>query len=114
MADQPLPDDAARGGARERKQPSLPLHLSSLDREIALQRAERSVVEDPEVRGGEPVVRGTRVPVHLLVELAKQGASREELLEDFPSVSAEALEAALLYARLHRRKDRPKRAPWRS
>jgi uncharacterized protein (DUF433 family) len=54
----------------------------------------------PDVRAGEPVVRGTRVPVHLLADLSDQGASREELLEDYPAVSPEALDAALRYARL--------------
>lgn len=56
-----------------------------------------------DVRAGEPVVRGTRVPVHLLADLSDQGASREELLEDYPAVSPEALDAALRYARLHPR-----------
>lgn len=54
----------------------------------------------PDVRAGGPVVRGTRVPVHLLADLSDQGASREALLEDYPAVSPEALDAALRHARL--------------
>lgn len=77
-----------------------------------LRRARRHVVTDPAIRGSEPVVRGTRVPVHMLAELAAQGAPREELLEDYPGVSPDALDAALLYACLHPRRGPRKRAPW--
>jgi uncharacterized protein (DUF433 family) len=70
------------------------------------------VVSDPEIRGGEPVVRGTRIPVHTLAELARQGAPRDELLEDYPSLTPETLDAALLYARMHPERDRPRTPPW--
>ena len=79
-----------------------------------VRRAERFVSIRPDVRAGEPVVRGTRVPVHVLADLADQGAPREELLEDYPAVSPEALEAALLYARLHPRRGPRKPPPWRA
>jgi uncharacterized protein (DUF433 family) len=75
--------------------------------------AQLVVVSDPEIRGGEPVVRGTRIPVYLLEELVEQGATPEELLSDYPSLDAQRLERALLYARLHPRSGRPKKRPWR-
>src|SRR5215207_7499817 len=65
------------------------------DRLASIERARSFVVVDPEVRAGEPVVRGTRVSVHVLADLARQGASQEELLEDYPALTAESLEAAL-------------------
>lgn len=77
-------------------------------------RAERYVSVRPDVRAGEPVIRGTRVPVHVLADLADQGAPREELLEDYPAVTPEALDAALLYARLHPRRGPRRPAPWRA
>lgn len=79
-----------------------------------VRRARRYVSIRPDVRAGEPVVRGTRVPVHVLADLADQGASREELLEDYPAVTPEALDAALLYARLHPRRGPRRPAPWHS
>lgn len=79
-----------------------------------VRRARRHVSIRPDVRAGEPVVRGTRVPVHVLADLANQGASREELLEDYPTVTPGALEAALLYARLHPRRGPRRPAPWHS
>lgn len=71
------------------------------------------IVMDPNVRAGEPVVRGTRIPVHMLGDLAAQGAPREELLEDYPSLTRESLEAALMWARMYPRRGRPPRAPWK-
>jgi len=78
-----------------------------------VRRSERHVSVRRNVRAGEPVVRGTRVPVHLLADLAGQGASLEELLASYPSVTPEALDAALLYARLHPRRGPRRAAPWR-
>lgn len=84
------------------------------DRLARIERARSFVVIDPDVRAGEPVVRGTRIPVHMLADLAGQGASQEELLEDYPALSAESLDAALLYARMHPRRGRPRRTPWKN
>lgn len=83
--------------------------LSSTQR----RRTWRYVSVRPDVRAGEPVVRGTRVPVHLLADLVNQGASREGLLEDYPAVSAQALDAALHYARLHPERGPSQPPPWR-
>jgi uncharacterized protein (DUF433 family) len=69
------------------------------------------VTIDPEVRAGEPVVRGTRIAVHTLADLAAQGAPRDELLEDYPSLSSESLDAALAWARMYPRRGRPPSSP---
>jgi uncharacterized protein (DUF433 family) len=71
------------------------------------------VTIDPEVRAGEPVVRGTRIGIHALADLAAQGAPAEELLEDYPSLTPESLDAALAWARMYPRRGRPRRAPWK-
>jgi uncharacterized protein (DUF433 family) len=44
---------------------------------------------DPEVLGGQPVFKGTRVPVDSLFMHLEKGISLDEFLEDFPSVSRE-------------------------
>ncbi len=74
--------------------------------------AQLAVVSDPDIRGGEPVVRGTRIPVHLLQELVEQGAAPEELLADYPSLDDQRLKLALLYAQNHPRPGRPRKRPW--
>ena len=44
---------------------------------------------DPELMGGTPVFRGTRVPVETLFDHIKEGDSIEIFLDDFPTVSRE-------------------------
>ena len=50
---------------------------------------------DPEVLGGQPVFKGTRVPVETLFDHLEAGVSLEEFLEDFPTVSKEQAIATL-------------------
>lgn len=79
-----------------------------------LERIDALVHADPEIRGGEPVFRGTRIPVHMIAEFLQRGVPRAEILEDYPSLDEESLEAAVRYAELYPRRGRPKEAPWRS
>ena len=53
------------------------------------------VVSDPEILGGTPCFRGTRVPVDSLIDYLEAGDSLHEFLDNFPSVSREAAIAAL-------------------
>ena len=53
------------------------------------------IVSDPEVLGGTPCFRGTRVPVDSLIDYLEGGDSLDEFLDNFPSVSREAAIAAL-------------------
>jgi uncharacterized protein (DUF433 family) len=80
---------------------------------MALSDASRLVISDPEIRGGEPVIKGTRIPVFLLAQLVDQGASPREILEDYPSLTADRLRAAIAYVRTNPRRGRPRKAPWR-
>ena len=50
-----------------------------------LRRARRLVVSDPEIMGGEPVFRGTRVPVHMIAGLVAQGSTQAELARKLSS-----------------------------
>ena len=60
----------------------------------------RSVVHsDPEISGGTPVFRGTRVPVQSLFDYLEGGETIEQFLDQFPSVSKEQALAALDLAR---------------
>ena len=58
----------------------------------------KRIVMNPEVMAGKPVIRGTRVPVDLIVKLVGQGMSYEEILEDYPHLQIEDIRAALMYA----------------
>ena len=54
---------------------------------------------DPLVCGGTPVIRGTRIPVAVLLEQLAAGESWESLLDGYPGLSVEDIQAALFYAR---------------
>ena len=56
------------------------------------------IVTDREILGGEPVFRGTRVPVVSLFEHLESDCPLDEFLENFPSVSREAAVAVLMGA----------------
>jgi uncharacterized protein (DUF433 family) len=71
-----------------------------------LEEARAMVVEDPRILGGEPVLRGTRIPVHQVAVLANT-MTEEEVLEGYPTLRREQLEAARLYARAYPQQGRP-------
>jgi uncharacterized protein (DUF433 family) len=79
--------------------------------EARLKQAEALAVSDSEVMSGEPCIRGTRVPVYLIGELARaHGVRRTHAM--YPFLSEEKIELALLYLSEHPehlRKDRPQR-----
>jgi uncharacterized protein (DUF433 family) len=64
-----------------------------------MQAANGIVVKDPEILGGIPVFRGTRVPFKNLLDYIEGGHTLDEFLEEFPSVTREAAIAALEHAK---------------
>lgn len=55
------------------------------------------IVLDPDVIVGKPVIKGTRIPVYLLVEFMVNGMTEEEVLKEYPQLRKEEIRAALLY-----------------
>jgi uncharacterized protein (DUF433 family) len=56
------------------------------------------IVADPEILGGKPCIKGTRISVELILELLASGATREEILRAYSQIPPEGLTAALQYA----------------
>lgn len=56
------------------------------------------ITYDPNIMAGKPVIRGTRIPVDLLVRMVAQGIPQPEILADYPRLQTEDIQAALLYA----------------
>jgi uncharacterized protein (DUF433 family) len=79
-----------------------------------LRRARRLVVSDPEIMGGDPVFRGTRVPVHMIAELVAQGSTQAELFEGYLQLTAEMIRLAPVYATAYPLRGRPRNQPWSS
>ncbi|MBK1736279.1 hypothetical protein CKO15_13620 [Halorhodospira abdelmalekii] len=60
---------------------------------------------DPELCGGRPCIRGMRVRVTDILDLLAAGASRDEILKDYPYLEMEDITAVLQFAA--RRADHP-------
>lgn len=57
------------------------------------------ITRDPEILGGTPVFRGTRVPFQALLDYLEGGQTLDEFLDDFPTVTREAAVHALEHAK---------------
>jgi len=53
---------------------------------------------DPEVMLGKPVIRGTRIPVELILRKLSEGASEGDLFDAYPRLRREDIQAAMRYA----------------
>jgi uncharacterized protein (DUF433 family) len=95
----------------------LTIDLREPRRELAtslrtLRRARDVVVSDPDIMGGAPVFRGTRVPVHLIATLLGQGSTETDLLEGYPRLTPEMVRLAPIYAAAYPLRGRPRAQPW--
>jgi uncharacterized protein (DUF433 family) len=57
------------------------------------------ITRDPEILGGTPVFRGTRVPFQALLDYIEGGQTLDEFLDDFPTVTREAAVHSLEHAK---------------
>ena len=57
-----------------------------------MQLVNQVIVKDPDILGGTPVFRGTRVPFQALLDYLEGGQTLAEFLDDFPTVTREAAE----------------------
>ncbi len=55
---------------------------------------------NPRVCNGRPVIKGTRIPVTVILEQIGEGVPWDDVLRDYPELSREDIQAALHYARL--------------
>ena len=56
------------------------------------------LTSDPAVCGGQLCAKGTRVPVTNILDSVAEGASREDILRSYPTLTPRHVEAALAYA----------------
>lgn len=60
--------------------------------------ASNRIAIDPRVMLGKPVIRGTRIPVELIVRKLSEGATEDDLLDAYPRLKRSDIRAALTYA----------------
>jgi uncharacterized protein (DUF433 family) len=73
------------------------------------------IVVDPAIHHGKPCIKGTRVPVSVIVGSIAEGHSAERIIESWPQLTADDIKAALKFATeavvVTRRGVRIRRAP---
>ncbi len=71
------------------------------------------VTSDPQVLGGKPLIRGTRLAIDFILGLFAAGWSQDQVLENYPSLTPESLQAVFAYAAevLHEEVILPVRSP---
>ena len=58
----------------------------------------KRITARPDVFGGKPIVRDMRISVELILSLLSQGATTEELLDDYPGLEPDDIRACIAYA----------------
>ena len=58
----------------------------------------RRITIDPDILTGKPTIRGLRITVEQVLKALAAGISQDELLEDYPELEQEDIQAVLLYA----------------
>ncbi|HAD03464.1 MAG: antitoxin [Desulfuromonadales bacterium GWD2_61_12] len=53
---------------------------------------------NPEILGGKPIIKGTRMTVEFILELLASGIAEDEVLRDYPHLTREDIQACLSYA----------------
>ena len=56
---------------------------------------------DPKILVGKPVITGTRIPVYLILNLLAHGKTINDIVEDYPELTKEDVQAAIAYAASH-------------
>src|SRR6185295_1680874 len=65
------------------------------------------IVRDPQIVGGEPILKGTRVTLRTVLASLAEGATTAEILADFPTLSEEDVRAAIAFAAASAQEDLP-------
>lgn len=65
------------------------------------------ITRDPFICGGEPVIAGTRITVRTILASLAEGVGVEELLQDFPTLSRDAVRAVIAFAAVSAEEDLP-------
>jgi len=67
------------------------------------------IIVDPKILAGKPIIKGTRIPVYLVLNLLANGYNFDKIIEAYPRLTKEDIEAAIKYS-----EDRMKRVEVRN
>ena len=63
------------------------------------------ITVNPEVLAGKPIIRGTRIPVHLILQLLEAGKSIQEIVSHYPELNPQDVKSAIHYAQTRLRRE---------
>lgn len=58
---------------------------------------QQRIVRNPNVLSGKPTIRGTRIPVHVIIDRFWNGISEAEIVDEYPSLTLDDVRAALAF-----------------
>ena len=65
------------------------------------------IERNPQICGGEPVIKGTRVTIRTILASLAEGATIEEILKDFPTITEQDARAVIAFAAASAEEDLP-------
>lgn len=65
------------------------------------------ILRDPKICGGEPVIKGTRVTIRTILASLAEGATTEDILKDFPTLTERDVRAVIAFAAASAEEDLP-------
>lgn len=68
------------------------------DKEMGKDFVKKRIVSDPNICGGEPCIKDTRIPVYVILSHLAAGEDYDTILKNFPRLKAEDITACLEYA----------------
>jgi uncharacterized protein (DUF433 family) len=69
-----------------------------MDEEDTTMKANEFIEIRPDIMLGKPVIKGTRIPVELIIRKLGEGGTVEDLIDGYPTLTKEKIMAALIYA----------------
>ena len=61
---------------------------------------DKIIIANPKVMCGKPVIKGTRIPVYLILNLIASGYDFDRIIKAYPELTKESIKAALEYAQI--------------
>ncbi len=65
------------------------------------------ILRDPQICGGEPVIKGTRITIRTVLASLAEGATIEQILKDFPTLTEKDVRAVIAFAAASAEEDLP-------
>lgn len=73
-------------------------HRKKLNRDICIMSIQQYIEINPNVRFGKPIIKGTRISVYDVLNWLANGMTKTDIIEDFPELTENHINACLLYA----------------